>query len=186
MVPFLASSIQFVPIAFCRLTKQLFEGVVWRRVSKRPHIGSTETERYVVMRQSTEAFGRISYPWVWSRCSHLENWCIIPLRPCIWQPFLAVWVLHVEHRTLDSSGDDFVCGRNAWFDSGYGVCDSTWLLDDFHTISTLPWTPILKRLVFILMQHREECSVDASVSVLDALLAPGNLEILSRVSRGWR
>ena len=32
----------------------------------------------------------------------------------------------------------------------------------------------------------EECPVDASVSVLVALLAPGNLEILSRVPRGWR
>ena len=52
--------------------------------------------------------------------------------------------------------------------------------------STLPWTRILKCLVFVLTQNGEECSADASVSVLVALLAPGNLEILSRVSRGWR
>ena len=38
--------------------------------------------------------------------------------------------------------------------------------------------------VFVLTQNGEECSVVASVLV--ALLAPGNLEVLSRVSRGWR
>ena len=81
----------------------------------------------------------------------LENWCIIRLRPCIWQPFLGVWVLHVEYRSLDSSRDDFVYGRNAWLDSGYGDCDSTWLLDEFHTISTLPWTRILKCLGVVLV-----------------------------------
>ena len=30
--------------------------------------------------------------------------------PCIWQPFLGVWVLLVEYGTLDFSGDDFVRG----------------------------------------------------------------------------
>ena len=29
---------------------------------------------------------------------------------CIWQPFLGVWVLHVDYGTLDFSGDDYVRG----------------------------------------------------------------------------
>ena len=59
-------------------------------------------------------------------------------------------------------------------------------LDELHIFSTLPWTRILRCLVFVLTQNGEECSDDTSVSVLVALLAPGNLEILSRVSRDWR
>ena len=30
--------------------------------------------------------------------------------PCFWQPFVGVWVLHVDYGSLDSSGDDFVRG----------------------------------------------------------------------------
>ena len=91
----------------------------------------------------------------------------------------------MEYGTLNSLGDDFVCERNAWLDGGYMFCISTWLLDELHIFSTLPWTRILKCLVFVLTQNGEEWSVNASGSVLVALLAPGNLEILSRVSRGW-
>ena len=29
---------------------------------------------------------------------------------CIWQPFLGVWLLHVDYGTLDFSGDDYVRG----------------------------------------------------------------------------
>ena len=54
-------------------------------------------------------------------------------------------------------------------------------LDELRIFSTLPWTRILKCLVFVLTQNGEECSVNASGSVLVALLAPGNLEILLRV-----
>ena len=42
--------------------------------------------------------------WVCSRCSHFEKWCIIPLRPRIWQPFLGVWVLLVEDSFLGFFG----------------------------------------------------------------------------------
>ena len=41
---------------------------------------------YIVMRQSTEAFGSFSYPW-FARVVRTWKWCIVPLRPCIWQPF---------------------------------------------------------------------------------------------------
>ena len=34
---------------------------------------------YIIMRQSTEAFGSFSVPWACSRCSHLGKWCIILL-----------------------------------------------------------------------------------------------------------
>ena len=103
----------------------------------------------------------------------LENWCIVPLLPCIWQPFLGVWVLHVELKIG-------FFGRWIW-------CLRQYLaLDALHNFSTLPWTRILKSLVFVLTQNGEECSVDASVSVCVALFAPGNLEFLSRVPRGWR
>ena len=44
--------------------------------------------------------------------------------------FLGIWVLLGEYGTLDSSGDDFV-RVHAWFDSGYGVCVSTWLWTNF-------------------------------------------------------
>ena len=48
----------------------------------------------------------------------------------------------------------------------------------------MPWTRILKCLVFVLTQNGEECSVDASVSVLVALLAQGNLDT-SSMSFTW-
>ena len=68
----------------------------------------------------------------------------------------------MEYRSLDFSGDDSVYGRNAWLDSGFGVCDSTCLLDDFHTTSTLPLTRILG---FSLRSHAEWRSVLADASV---------------------
>ena len=36
-------------------------------------------------------------------------------------------------------------GCNAWLDSRYMICVSTWLLDDFPICSTLPWTRMLLR-----------------------------------------
>ena len=45
-----------------------------------------------------------------------------------------------------------VYGRNAWLDSGYGVCDSTWLLDELHTFSASTWARIL---AFFLHSHAE-------------------------------
>ena len=97
-----------------------------------------------------------------------------------------VWVLLVECGTLDSDGDD--CGCGAIFGSTMVACSASvlgfWMNCSYF--STLPWTRILKCLVFVLTQNGEECSADAPVSVLVALVAPGNLEILSRLSRGWR
>ena len=42
----------------------------------------------------------------------LRTWKMVHYSPapCFWQPFLGVWVLHVHHGTLDSSGHDYVRG----------------------------------------------------------------------------
>ena len=42
----------------------------------------------------------------------VRTWKMVHYSPasCIWQPFLGVWVLHVDYGTLDFSGDDFVRG----------------------------------------------------------------------------
>ena len=83
------------------------------------HPGSTEVPRiqfidfvvveaeleYIIMRQTTETFGRCSYPWVCSRWSHLENGALFLYDLVSGSFFLGVWVLHVDYGTLDSSGD---------------------------------------------------------------------------------
>ena len=108
--------------------------------------------------------------WVCLRCSHLEKWHSIPLRPGIWQSLPRR--LGVACGVLDSSGDDFGC--SAKLGSTMVTCSASALgCGELRIFSTLPWTRILKCLVFVLTQ----CSVDASVSVLVALLAPGNLEV---------
>ena len=54
------------------------------------------------------------------------------------------WILR-EMTVLSSSGINYSrILRAAWFDSGYGVCFSTWLLDEFHTISASTKTRILR------------------------------------------
>ena len=62
---------------------------------------------YIIMRQSTEAFGFCLFLWV---ARALRTWKMVHYSPapCIWQPFLGVWVLLVEYGTLFFSGDDFV------------------------------------------------------------------------------
>ena len=88
--------------------------------------------------------------------------CIIPLRPCMRQPFLGVWVLLVEYRSLDSSGDDLVFGRNAWLDSGFWSATVLGFWTNY--------THFLRRrglgfgrFCSILMQNGEVRSIDASI-----------------------
>ena len=90
----------------------------------------------------------------------LGKWCIILLLLVSGSLFLGVWVLHVDYGTLDSSGDDFVRGCNAWLDSGYGACDSTWLLEELSIFSTSTWARILALFLLLI---GEVCSVDASI-----------------------
>ena len=54
-----------------------------------------------------------------SRSSHLEIWYIFLHDLVSGSHVFGVWVLFSVCRALDSSGDDLVYGRNAWFDSGY-------------------------------------------------------------------
>ena len=56
------------------------------------------------MRQSTETEG----------CIRLRAFFLYDL--VSGSPFFGVWVLLVEFGTLESSGDDFVRGANAWLD----------------------------------------------------------------------
>ena len=108
-------------------TRGALSGRIWiLGTNSGTHRGSTEVPQiqfidfvvveaeleYIIMRQSTEAYGNLSFPLGCSRSSHLEKWCIILLIPVsgsllgVW--VVGVWVLLVEYGTLDFSGDDFV------------------------------------------------------------------------------
>ena len=104
--------------------------------------------------QSAEAFGRISCPWCARAVCTGKLGALFLYDFVSGSLFLGIWVLHVEYGSLGSSGDDFVWGCDAFFDSGYGVCVSTWLLDEFHTKSTFTWTRILR--YFSLFSYRME------------------------------
>ena len=51
--------------------------------------GSTEVPQiqFIDFMVVDGGFWRTLFFWICSRCSHLEIWCIIPPRPCIWQLF---------------------------------------------------------------------------------------------------
>ena len=88
------------------------------------------------MIQSTEAFGRISYPGF---ARAVRTWI-----------FGALFLYDLVSGSLFPrclgvacgirTGDDSCLWRNGWFNYGYVFCISTWLLDELHTFSTLPWT----------------------------------------------
>ena len=65
-----------------------------------------------------------------SRSSHLETWYIFLHDLVSGSLVFGVWVLFSVCRALDSSGDDLVYGRNAWFDSGYIFCVSIGVIVD--------------------------------------------------------
>ena len=77
----------------------------------------------LVVRQPTYAFERISCPMC-SRGSHLESGALFPLSLYLAVIVPGVWVL-LKVRKLDSSGDDFLRGCNAWYNSGYMFCVGT-------------------------------------------------------------
>ena len=92
----------------------------------------------------------------------LETWCILLLRPvsgslpsvsgcCMWNT--DHWILREMTWSMGAMlGSTVDMGLRQYL-----------AFDEFHTISTLPWTRILKRLVFVLTQNGEDCSADASV-----------------------
>ena len=93
--------------------------------------------------------------------------------------FLGVWVLHVGYGTLDSSGDDFVCAVQCLARRWLHVLHQYLAFGRIAHIFYVAVDSNSEVFGLFRTQNEEECSVDASVSVLDALLAPGNLEILS-------
>ena len=80
----------------------------------------------------------------------------------IWQPFLGVWVLHVDYGTLDFSGDDFVRGTMLGLTVEYGACDSTGLWKNFTHFPRRRGLGFC-RFFSVLTQNGEVCSVDASI-----------------------
>ena len=116
---------------------------------------------YLIMRQSTEAYGNLSFPLGCSRSSHLEKWCIILLIPVsgsllgVW--VVGVWVLLVEYGTLDFSEDDFVRCAMLGLTVDTGLCVSTlasgrishiFYVDvgsDFGVFSPAKWRSLLSR-----------------------------------------
>ena len=106
---------------------------------------------FIIKSQSTEAFGRIVFPGFARAVRTLKM--VHYSSPTM---YLAAfpWCLGVACgiQIMDSSGDDLVFWRNAWLDSGFLVCDSTWLLDELHTFSTSTRTWILS---FFLHSHAE-------------------------------
>ena len=62
---------------------------------------------YTTMRQTTETCGRVSLGFL--ALFALGKQCLYDLVSGSF--FLGAWVMHEEYETLDSSGDDFVCGE---------------------------------------------------------------------------
>ena len=118
------------------------------------------------MRQSTEAFGRISCPW-YARAVCNWNFGVFSLHLVSGSHFLVVWVLLGVQRIALLGR---VCGLGAMPGSTGDTCSATVLafffLDELYTISTSKWTRIL---VFfsVLTQNGEVCSADASIHSLD-------------------
>ena len=110
----------------------------------------------VILRQSTEIFGRIQV----CRSARLALGNMVGY--FVGSHVFDVWVLPCGARKLDSSGDGSVLGRNASFACGYMLCFGT---PGFWTI-----VPVLlvdldsdpEAFLSVLTQIGEVCSVDAS------------------------
>ena len=110
-------------------------------------------------RQSTDVF---SFPWFLLALSALGNMAHFSSTTLYLAIYSSVPGCCLWNTVLDSSEDDFVCGRNAWLDSGYIFCISIWLLTNpahFLRRSGLELTCS----VSVLLQKGEVCSADASV-----------------------
>ena len=76
--------------------------------------------------------GCSSWTWFWRarRVQRLELLAV--LVSWTFPRAVRTWKYGTFCRALDSSGDDFVYGRNAWFDRGYLFCVVLgWLLEEF-------------------------------------------------------
>ena len=68
----------------------------------------------------------------------------------------------VENEKLDPLGDDFVLGRNTWFDSGCMLCFSTPGFWSNFPIFLVDLDSDPEAFLSVLTQSGEVCSVDAS------------------------
>ena len=121
-------------------------------------VGEAELE-YIIMRQSTEAYGNLSVPWGCSRSSHLGN-CAFFSCSLYLAAFLGVWVLLVDYGTLDSSGDDFVRGAMLGLTVDTGLVTVLGFLKNFIYFYVDVGSDFG---VFFLLLNGEVCSVDASI-----------------------
>ena len=130
---------------------------------------------YIIKRQSTEAFGRISYPGFARAVGTWKHGSL----------FLDVWVLHVEYRKLHSSGD-LCSGGNVG--STVDTCSPS-VRDALWTIFTyFPRCRGLESCCVYLRSHAEWRSVLSRCSSLLSRSRCAHLEIwtLFLISRGWQ
>ena len=114
------------------------------------------------IRQSAEAFRRVSFLGLCSRCSHLEIWCIFSFWPRIEQSCVLCLWRYMWSTELDSSGDARFFGAQylarQWM---HAMLQYTWLWANFLVVLVdLDKDPEV--FLSVLTQNGEVCSVDAS------------------------
>ena len=84
---------------------------------------------------------------------------------------------------MDSSGDVFFRGSNAWYNCGYMLCVSSLAMEEFH-ICFYDAADSDPEAFSPFGLNGEVCPVDASVAVCSARFAFGNTRLLS-TSFSW-
>ena len=148
---------------------------------------------FIVLRQSTVSFTRISCSSLCSRCPHLEIFCIISFWPRIWQSRVRCLGVAFGVRELDSSGGAVILSVQCLARQWIHVLHQCLVLDEFHIFSTLPstrillrglrshaeWRSVLSRCFSLLCCSRHRCRVlpresDSRVFRHDAQLIVGS------------
>ena len=114
---------------------------------------------YIIMRQSTEAFGILSVPLGLLALFALGKWCIVLLLLVSGSLFSVSGCCNVEYGTLDFSGDDFVRGAML----GLTVYTGLATVLGFGRISHIFYVDVGSDFSVFLSQNGEVCSVDASI-----------------------
>ena len=132
-------------------------------------------------RQSTDVS---SFPWFLLALSALGNMAHFSSTTLYLAVYSSVSGCCLWNTVLDSSGDDFVCGRNGWLDSGYIFCISIWLLDEFRTFSASKWTQVEVFILRFLAERRSVLSRCFSFWSSSRCSHFENWTLLLRASRG--
>ena len=129
----------------------------------------------VIMRQYTEAFGRISGLHV--RVARTWKFGTLFCSGLVSDSYLSyVWVLPCGVRCIGFPGAQHLVRQ--WI---HVMLQYIWLWDEFSTFSTSTWTRNLRCSFSVLTQNGEVCSVDASGYCPCARSHPEFL----RAARGW-